>query len=108
MGAWRPMTHYLNRAFTLPKFLRYPGGILAKGPESLMRSYASVLEENGVRTRLNSLGRPRHQSAVGWVVTDPDLELLVFRPSALYGRRRGEPPPSFVIARDMFCQRVEC
>jgi hypothetical protein len=100
------MTGYLT-GYTLPKFFRYPSGILAKGPASLMRSYSSVLEEFGVRTNLTSLCRPRHESARGSVVTDPDLELLIFCPEALCGRRRGEPPPSFVLARRIVCQLIE-
>jgi hypothetical protein len=40
-------------------------------------------------------------------VTDRDLELVISCPEARYGRKRGEPPPSFVIARRIVCQRIE-
>ena len=107
VGAWRPMSRYVSRAFSLPKAFRYPAATLAKGPKSLMRSYSSALEANGVSTNLADLGLPRHQTPSGWIETDPDLDLLVFCPEALYRHRRGEPPPSFVIARRIVCERTE-
>jgi len=107
VGAWRPMTRYLTRSFTLPEFLRYPAGILAHGPRSLMRSYSSVLEGNGVSTRRDSQSSPRQPGHPAWVKDPLSLELLIFRPERLHHRKRGEPPPSFVIADRIVCERVE-
>ena len=96
VGSWRPMTRYLNRAFTLPKFLRYPGGILAHGPRSLLSSYAAVLEAHGMHTLLSSDDAPLIAEAKRKV--GESLQVLIFCPEALYGHTRKEPPPSFVIA----------
>ena len=89
------MTRYLNRAFTLPKFLRYPGGILTHGPRSLLSSYA-VLEAQGVHTLLSSDESPLIAEAKRKV--GGSLQVLIFCPEVLYRHTRGEPPQSFVIA----------
>lgn len=107
VGAWRPMTRYLTGAFTLPKFLRLPAGIVAHGPKSLMRAYGSVLEGNGMSTRLDSQASPRQPGCPAWVKDPLNLELLIFRPERLHHRKRGEPPPSFVIADRIVCDPVE-
>jgi hypothetical protein len=96
-GHWIPFERYINGCF-LAKRLSGGSGLLADGPDRLMREYAAVLSESDLRPYFPYPPRPaRHWDPQRrrWVDEQERLSALVLGAS------------SYIVGTDFFANRVE-
>jgi hypothetical protein len=95
-GHWIPFERYLNNLF-LRNGLAGGCGVLADGPDRLLREYAAVLSRCDLEPYFPYAPRPAHwwdEDNHCWVDDDPKLAVLVL------GRS------SYIVGRDFFAERV--
>jgi hypothetical protein len=95
-GDWIPFERYLNRLFLRDGLAGF-GGVLADGPDRLLREYAAVLTARGIEPYFPYPPRPPlwwDEEHGRWVDADPRLGVLI-----LGGR-------SYVVGSDFFAARV--
>jgi hypothetical protein len=95
-GHWIPFERYLNNLF-LRNGLAVGCGVLADGPDRLLREYAAVLSKSDLEPYFPYPARPAHwwdEDNHCWVDDDPKLAVLVL------GRS------SYIVGRDFFAERV--
>jgi hypothetical protein len=96
-GDWIPFERYLNPG-CLKQGLGGCGGVLADGPDRLLREYAEVLSANGVEPYFPYSPRPPYwwdEDNGRWVLEDPNLSVLILGGS------------SYVVGSDFFASRVD-
>ena len=96
-GHWIPFDRYLNGAF-LSNRLSGGCGVLADGPDRLLREYAAVLSESDLEPYFPYPPRPPHwwdDEHSRWVDEDQNLSVLILGGS------------SYVVGADFFANRVE-
>ncbi|MEQ8765988.1 MAG: hypothetical protein RL885_18870 [Planctomycetota bacterium] len=72
-GEWVPFERYLNVCAGLEDLLAGGYGLLAEGPESLVRAYANVLSEQEVSTNLLSPTPANWWNGTNWVESTAPL-----------------------------------
>jgi hypothetical protein len=96
-GHWIPFERYINGVF-LANRLAGGGGVLADGPERLLREYADVLSESGLEPYFPYSPRPAHwwdDEHQRWVDGDPNLSVLILGGS------------SYIVGVDFFANRLQ-
>jgi len=95
-GHWIPFERYVNGVF-LSNRLAGGGGVLADGPDRLLREYAAVLAESDLEPYFPYPPRPAHwwdDEHRRWVDEDQRLSVLILGGS------------SYVVGTDFFANRV--
>jgi hypothetical protein len=95
-GHWIPFERYFNGVF-LSNRLAGGGGVLADGPDCLLREYAAVLSESDLEPYFPYSPRPAHswdEEHSRWVDPDQRLSVLILGSS------------SYVVGTDFFANRV--
>jgi hypothetical protein len=93
---WIPFERYMTPAI-LESCLSTGSGVLADGPERLLKEYADVLRENGVEPYFPYSSRPAHrwdEETRAWVNEEAKLSVLVLGGS------------SYMIGTDFFATRI--
>jgi hypothetical protein len=91
-GGWFEFGRWFNSAPTLASLIDAGHGLLADGPEPLIKGYAQVMEQFGFRT--STLSRPPvYWEGASWTESIGPLVALVSR-------------PTYVIAAEVRSQRV--
>jgi hypothetical protein len=96
-GPWIPFERYLN-SFFLANRLAGGCGVLADGPDRLLREYAAVLSKSDLKPYFPYSPRPAHwwdDEHRRWVDEDQRLSVLILGSS------------SYVVGTDFFANRVE-
>jgi hypothetical protein len=96
-GHWIPFERYVN-SFCLANRLAGGFGVLADGPDRLLREYAAVLSESDLKPYFPYSPRPAHrwdEDDCRWVDEDQRLSVLILGGS------------SYVVGSDFFANRVE-
>jgi len=95
-GQWIPFERYLNGVF-LSNRLAGGGGVLADGPDRLLREYAAVLRASELEPYFPYSPRPAHrwdEEDCRWVDEDQKLSVLILGSS------------SYVVGAGFFANRV--
>jgi len=96
-GHWIPFERYMNGRF-LRNRLAGGSGVLADGPECLMREYADVLSRSDLEPYFPYSPRPAHwwdEEDRQWVDPDERLSVLILGGT------------SYVVGRNFFANRVD-
>ena len=96
-GHWIPFDRYINPAF-LENRLSGGCGVLADGPDRLLREYAAVLAESDLEPYFPYAPRPPHcwdDETNCWVDGDKNLSVLILGDS------------SYIVGTEFFANRVE-
>jgi hypothetical protein len=96
-GHWIPFERYLNDVF-LSNRLAGGCGVLADGPERLLREYAAILAESDLEPYFPYPSRPAHRwddEQSCWVDPEQRLSVLILGSS------------SYVVGTDFFANRVD-
>ena len=96
-GHWVPLERYINPAF-LENRLSGGCGVLADGPDRLLREYAAVLKESDLDPYFPYSPRPPHwwdDENRRWDDTDQNLSVLILGGS------------SYIVGTGFFANRVE-
>jgi hypothetical protein len=96
-GPWIPFDRYFNAAL-LSNRLSGGCGVLADGPDRLLREYAAVLAESDLEPYFPYPPRPAHwwdEEQSRWIDEDQSLSVLILGGS------------SYIIGADFFANRVD-
>jgi hypothetical protein len=96
-GHWIPFDRYINTAL-LSNRLSGGCGVLADGPERLLREYAAVLRESDLEPYFPYPPRPPHSwdaECSRWVDGEQNLSVLILGDS------------SYIVGTDFFANRLE-
>lgn len=106
VGPWRPLHRYLNSLLPLQDLLAQPGGVLARGPATVLASYDEWLGTCGLRTSMLDGGPAKHWDAtLMWVETPHDVSALVLSDFD-NGSLPGAQKHSWVIATAFTTERI--
>jgi hypothetical protein len=97
VGHWIPFARYINGAL-LSNRLSGGGGVLADGPEPLLREYADVLASSDLELYFPYPSRPAHcwdDEHQRWIDVDRNLSVLVLGGS------------SYIVGVDFFANRLD-
>lgn len=106
VGPWRPLHRYLNSTVPLHELLAQTGGLLARGPATVLASYDEWLETCGLRTSMLDGGPAKHWDQTSmWVETPHDVDALVLSDFD-HGSLPGAQNHSWVIATAFTAERI--
>jgi hypothetical protein len=93
---WIPFERYINAAI-IESCLSTGSGVLADGPDRLLREYSAVLHESGIKPYFPYPSRPAHrwdEDGRCWVDEEAKLTVLILGGS------------SYIVGTDFFASRV--